>query len=70
MTVLELVNSMTKEYREFLWDIFIDDWEIEARETDDPEYLNREVQEWYTEAPYVADKWLAVKMVIYTKGYE
>lgn len=69
MTVLELVNSMTKEYREFLWDIFIDDWEIEERETD-PEYLNREVEQWYTETPYVEERWLVVKMVIYTKDYK
>lgn len=69
MTVLELVNSMTKEYREFLWDIFIDDWEIEERETD-PGYLDREVEQWYTETPYIEERWLVVKMVIYTKEYK
>ena len=45
MTVNELLDTMTKPYRESLWNIFIDDEKLEC--IDDPEFLESEVDHWY-----------------------
>ena len=45
MTVNELLNTMTKPYRNSLWEIFIDDEKLEC--IDDPEFLESEVDQWY-----------------------
>lgn len=45
MTVNELLDTMTKPYRNSLWEIFIDDEKLEC--IDDPEFLESEVDHWY-----------------------
>lgn len=45
MTVNELLNTMTKPYRNSLWEIFIDDEKLEC--IYDPEFLESEVDHWY-----------------------
>lgn len=67
MTVNELLNSMNTEFRESLWDIFIDNDEIET--IDDPEVLENEVHHWYIEPPYTTGTFFVMKMCIYTKPY-
>lgn len=67
MTVNELLNSMTTEFKESLWDIFIDNDEIEI--IDDSEVLENEVDHWYIEPPYTTEKFFVMKMCIYTKPY-
>lgn len=67
MTVNELLNSMTTEFKESLWDIFIDNDEIET--IDDSEVLESEVDHWYIEPPYTTGKFFVMKMCIYTRLY-
>lgn len=72
MTVNELIKSMAKDFRESLWDIFIDDLEIE--EVEEPkngydELLKEEVHDWYIEPPYTEGKFFVMKMCIYTKKH-
>ena len=69
MTVSELIKTMTKDFRESLWDIFIDDLEIEDWEDNKPEYLEQEVHDWYIEPPYTDGKFFVMKMCIYTKKH-
>lgn len=45
MTVKELLDTMTKPYRNSLWNIFIDNEKLEC--IDDPEFLESEVDHWY-----------------------
>lgn len=47
MTVNELLNTMTKPYRNSLWEIFIDDEKLEC--IYDPEFLESEVDHWYVD---------------------
>lgn len=67
MKVNELLNSMNKDFRESLWDIFINDVEIE--DPDDPNVFEKEVSKWYIEPPYIEGRFFCMKMVIYTKDY-
>lgn len=72
MIVRELIKTMTKDFRESLWDIFIDDLEIE--EVEEPkngytELLAEEVHDWYIEPPYTDGKFFVMKMCIYTKKH-
>lgn len=67
MTINELLNSMTTEFRESLWDIFIDNDEVET--IDDPEFLESEVDHWYIEPPYTEGHFFVMKMCIYTRQY-
>ena len=72
MTVNELIKSMAKDFRESLWDIFIDDLEIEEVEDSKNGYenlLNEEVHDWYIEPPYTEGKFFVMKMCIYTKKH-
>ena len=72
MTVNELIKSMAKDFRESLWDIFIDDLEIEEVEDSKSGHenlLNEEVQDWYIEPPYTEGKFFVMKMCIYTKKH-
>ena len=69
MIVRELIKTMTKDFRESLWDIFIDDLEIEEVEEPKNGYenlLNEKVHEWYIEPPYTDGKFFVMKMCIYT----
>jgi len=72
MIVSELIKTMTKDFRESLWDIFIDDLEIEEVEEPKNGYenlLNEEVHDWYIEPPYTDGKFFVMKMCIYTKKH-
>lgn len=72
MIVRELIKTMTKDFRESLWDIFIDDLEIEEVEEPKNGYenlLNEKVHDWYIEPPYTDGKFFVMKMCIYTKKY-
>lgn len=66
MTVDELLNTMTKEFRQSLWDIFIDNDEIEET---DASTVKSEIHHWYIEPPYTTEKFFVMKMCIYTKPY-
>ena len=71
MIVRELIKTMANRFRESLWDIFIDDLEIE--EVEDPkngyDLLNEKVHDWYIEDPYTDGKFFVMKMCIYTKKH-
>lgn len=70
MIVNELIKTMAEDFRESLWDIFIDDLEIEEVEDTESEYnclLNEKVHDWYIEPPYTEGKFFVMKMCIYTK---
>lgn len=71
MIVKELIKTMTKDFRESLWDIFIDDLEIEEVEEPKNGYdlLNEKVHDWYIEPPYTEGKFFVMKMCIYTKKH-
>lgn len=72
MIVSELIKTMTKDFRESLWDIFIDDLEIEEVEEPKNGYdglLKEEVHNWYIEPPYTEGKFFVMKMCIYTKKH-
>lgn len=72
MIVRELIKTMTKDFRESLWDIFIDDLEIEEVEEPKNGYenlLNEKVHNWYIEPPYTNGKFFVMKMCIYTKKH-
>lgn len=72
MTANELIKTMAKDFRESLWDIFIDDLEIEEVEDSKSGYenlLNEEVHDWYIEPPYTDGKFFVMKMCIYTKKH-
>lgn len=72
MTVIELIKTMAEDFRESLWDIFIDDLEIEEVEEPKNGYenlLNEEVHNWYIEPPYTDGKFFVMKMCIYTKKH-
>ena len=69
MIVRELIKTMTKDFRESLWDIFIDDLEIEEVEDGYENLLNEEVHDWYIEPPYTDGKFFVMKMCIYTKKH-
>jgi len=72
MIVSELIKTMAEDFRESLWDIFIDDLEIEEVEESKNGYdglLNEEVHDWYIEPPYTNGKFFVMKMCIYTKKY-
>lgn len=72
MVVNELIKTMTKDFRESLWDIFIDDLEIEEVEDSKSGHenlLNEEVHDWYIEPPYTDGKFFVMKMCIYTKKH-
>ena len=72
MIVRELIKTMTEDFRESLWDIFIDNLEIEEVEDTESEYnylLNEEVHDWYIEPPYTDGKFFVMKMCIYTKKH-
>lgn len=73
MVVSELIKTMTKDFRESLWDIFIDDLEIEEVEAKGPKngynLLDEEVHDWYIEPPYTDGKFFVMKMCIYTKKH-
>ena len=47
MTVNELLDTMTKPYRESLCDVLIDNEKLEC--IDDPEFLESEVDHWYVD---------------------
>lgn len=53
MIVSELIKTMAKDFRESLWDIFIDDLEIEEVEDGCENPLNEEVHDWYIESHYL-----------------
>ena len=67
MTVNELLNTMTKEFRESLWDIFIDNDEINYEV--DASTVKSEVDHWYIEPPYTTGHFFVMKMCIYTKRH-
>ena len=69
MIVRELIKTMTKDFRESLWDIFIDNLEIEEVEDGYENLLNEEVHDWYIEPPYTDGKFFVMKMCIYTKKH-
>ena len=72
MIVRELIKTMAEDFRESLWDIFIDDLEIEEVEDTESEYnylLNEEIHDWYIEPPYTDGKFFVMKMCIYTKKH-
>lgn len=72
MIVSELIKTMAEDFRESLWDIFIDDLEIEEVEEPKNGYgnlLNEEVYNWYIEPPYTDGKFFVMKMCIYTKKH-
>lgn len=72
MIVIELIKTMAKDFRESLWDIFIDDLEIEEVEEPKNGYenlLNEKVHDWYIEPPYTEGKFFVMKMCIYTKKH-
>lgn len=72
MIVSELIKTMAEDFRESLWDIFIDDLEIEEVEEPKNGYenlLNEEVHNWYIEPPYTDGKFFVMKMCIYTKKH-
>lgn len=72
MIVSELIKTMSEDFRESLWDIFIDDLEIEEVEDPESEYnylLNEEVYDWLIEPPYTDGKFFVMKMCIYTKKH-
>lgn len=72
MIVSELIKTMAKDFRESLWDIFIDNLEIEEVEEPKNDYenlLNEEVHNWYIEPPYTDGKFFVMKMCIYTKKH-
>lgn len=72
MVVNELIKTMAKDFRESLWDIFIDNVEIEEVEdskSDHENLLNEEVHNWYIEPPYSDGKFFVMKMCIYTKKH-
>ena len=71
MIVRELIKTMAKDFRESLWDIFIDDLEIEEVEEPKNGYdlLNEEVHNWYIEPPYTEGHFFVMKMCIYTKKH-
>lgn len=72
MIVRELIKTMAEDFRESLWDIFIDDLEIEEVEESKNGYenlLKEEVHNWYIEPPYTDGKFFVMKMCIYTKKH-
>lgn len=72
MIVRELIKTMAEDFRESLWDIFIDDLEIDEVEESKNGYenlLNEEVHDWYIEPPYTEGKFFVMKMCIYTKKH-
>ena len=69
MIVRELIKTMAKDFRESLWDIFIDNLEIEEVEDGYENLLNEEVHDWYIEPPYTDGKFFVMKMCIYTKKH-
>ena len=72
MVVSELIKTMAEDFRESLWDIFIDDLEIEEVEEPKNGYenlLKEEVHDWYIEPPYTDGKFFVMKMCIYTKKH-
>ena len=72
MIVRELIKTMAEDFRESLWDIFIDNLEIEEVEDSENEYnclLDEEVHNWYIEPPYTDGKFFVMKMCIYTKKH-
>lgn len=72
MLVRELIKTMAKDFRESLWDIFIDDLEIEEVEEPKNGYenlLDEEVHDWYIEPPYTEGNFFVMKMCIYTKKH-
>lgn len=72
MIVSELIKTMAEDFRESLWDIFIDDLEIEEVKESKNGYenlLNEEVHDWYIEPPYTEGKFFVMKMCIYTKKH-
>lgn len=71
MIVKELIKTMATSFRESLWDIFIDDLEIEEVEEPKNGYdlLNEKVHDWYIEPPYTEGKFFVMKMCIYTKKH-
>lgn len=72
MIVSELIKTMAKDFRESLWDIFIDDIEIEEVEEPKNEktnLLDEEVHDWYIEPPYTEGHFFVMKMCIYTKKH-
>lgn len=69
MIVNELIKTMAEDFRESLWDIFIDDLEIEEVEDGYENLLNEEVYNWYIEPPYTDGKFFVMKMCIYTVKY-
>lgn len=72
MIVRELIKTMDTRFRESLWDIFIDNLEIEEVEDPKSEYnclLNEKVHDWNIEPPYTEGKFFVMKMCIYTKKH-
>ena len=67
MTVNEFLNTMTKEFRESLWDVFVDNNEIEFEV--DASTVKSEIHHWYIEPPYTTGHFFVMKMCIYTKDY-
>lgn len=68
MTVRELIETMTKDFREGLVEIFIDNLVIEDLEDPTNEWLlDEEVRCWCTETFYTMG--LKMKVCIYTKNF-
>ena len=67
MTVDELLNTMTKEFRQYLWDVFVDNNENECEV--DASTVKSEIHHWYIEPPYTTGHFFVMKMCIYTKPY-
>lgn len=68
MTVRELIETMTKDFREGLVEIFIDNLVIEDLEDPTNEWLlDEEVRCWCTETFYTMG--LETKVCIYTKNF-
>lgn len=68
MTVSELLDSMNRDFRENLWDITIDDNEVEdVFNLDDipNEDLEKEVKEWYFKC-YIDGQMFVQRLIIET----